>query len=516
VGSTLWIRDLQRLEAVEIKGSGDAKAPFWSPDGEWLAYGQGNRLFKVPAAGGTPMAICDVPFVGLDGGTWGEDGILILAPNSGPMYSVSARGGDPKEVFPTAAGESDFHTPTSLPGGRGLLFTTHRNQGRDTIEVFAGGQRKVLLRIEGARLEHAAWAPSGHLVFHRLTTNNGIWAMPFDLDALEPTGEPFILAPDGAFPSVARDGSLLYALGGGGGMMQLVMVNRSGEITSTIGQPQAGMTWPELSPDGNAVLVSAQENDNRDIWMHDVERGTRTRMTFGPENDWTSIWMDGGKNIAFTNGSAQSNKTYVKPADGSGEPELFLEGYYLSVRDGIDLMAFDYFDQDTGDGIYYGPVDGSGEPQPFLQTRAIETGPQLSPDGQHIVYMSNESGANEVYLTTFPGGAGKWQVSTNGGAWPRWSRNGGEILYREGIAGLVQMMSVPVQTIPSLRLGTPVRVFSQTDVPGLVFGSGFRGYDVTADPDTFLMMQIAGDEEQHKPRLVYSENWYQDYRQKAE
>jgi Tol biopolymer transport system component len=294
------------------------------------------------------------------------------------------------------------------------------------------------------------------------------------------------------------------------------MVDRSGEITSTIGQPQPGMTWPELSPDGKAVLVSAQENDNRDIWMHDVERGTRTRMTFGPENDWTSMWMDGGKNIAFTNGSAQGNNTYVKPADGSREPELFLEGYELAVRDGMDLMAFAYFDQDNGDGLYYRPVDGSAEPQPFLQTKAIEQGPQLSPDGRHIVYMSNESGANEVYLTTFPDGAGKWQVSTSGGAWPRWSRNGEEILYREGTGSVARMMSVPVQIEPSLRLGTPVRLFGEVDVPGIEFGLGFRGYDVTPDPDTFLMMQMAGDEAQHKPRLVYAENWYEAYRQKAE
>jgi len=516
LGSNLWIRDLSRLEAVEIPGTNGATAPFWSPDGAWLAYGRGNRIFKVPAAGGTPMGVCDLPFVALDGGSWGEDDVLILAPNSGPMYAVSSRGGDPKPVFPPVAGESDYHTPSNLPGGRGILFTTHRAEGRDTIEVFADGQRKVLLRIEGARLEYAAWAPSGHLVYHRMNTNTGVWAVPFDLDALEVTGEPFILDPDGAFSSVARDGSLLYAFGGGGGMRQLVTVDRSGEITGTIGQPQAGMTWPEVSPDAGAVLVSAQEADNRDIWLHDVERGTQTRMTFGTETDYAAIWMNGGKDIAYTNGSAQSNKTFIKPADGSRDPELILEGYYPSIKDGVEMMAFTKFVSGSGEDIYYQPVDGSAEMSPFLQSESREAGAQLSPDGAYVVYMSNESGGNEVYLTTFPGGKGKWQVSTRGGAWPRWSRAGDEIIYREGSGASASLMSVSVQTAPSLRLGTPVRLFGAAEVSELAFGLGFRGYDVTPDPDTFVMLQMAGDEEKHKARLVYSENWYEAYRKKAE
>jgi Tol biopolymer transport system component len=511
VGQTLWIRNLDSLEAVEIPGSDGSAAPFWSHNGAWLAFGRGSRIYKVPASGGNPTPICDTPFVTLDGGTWGEDEQLILAPNSGPLFRVSSRGGDPQVIFPAAPGESDFHTPSALPAAGAFLFTSHRPEGRDTIEVFADGKRKIVLRIVGARLEYAAWAPSGHLVFHRQNNNEGIWAMPFDLDTLEVSGDPFIVAAGGAFPSIARDGSLVYALGGSGGLRQLVTVDRSGEIVNTIGQAQSGMLWPELSPDGRSVLVSAQEADNRDVWLHDIQRGTRTRMTFGPEVDWTGIWMNDGKDIAFTNGSAQSNNTYLRPADGSREPELLLNGYYPSYRDGLEFMAFNVFSPDDGDSLYYRAVDGDSDPIPFLKTPAAESGVQISPSGDHAVYMSNETGNNQVYMTTFPGGEGKWQVSTHGGAWPRWSRAGDEIIYRQGTGLNASMMSVSVQTSPHLQLESPVRLFGAAEHREIDFSVGSRSYDTSANREHLVMVKKSGDEADHIPRLVYSENWYAAY-----
>jgi Tol biopolymer transport system component len=517
-GSKLWVRDLGSLAASEIPGTGGATSPFWSPDGAWLAFGQGNRIYKVPATGGTPTAIGDIPFLELDGGTWGDDDMLILAPNSGPMVTVSSRGGDTRPLFPVSPGESDYHTPSALPGGRGVLFTTHRDEGRDSIEVFSRGERRLILRIEGARLEYATWSAiggsgtRGHLIYHRMTTNSGIWAVPFDIESFEATGEPFILDPDGTFPSVARDGSLLFAIGAGGGLLELVTVSRAGVVTGTIGQPQTGISWPEVSPDGKTILVSAQEADNRDIWLHDIARGTRTRMTFGSETDWSASWLPGGREIAFTNGSAASNRTYRRPADGTGEPELFFTGYHPTAREGVALMAYDSFGQETGADLHYRPIDGSGEPGIFLATPADELGPQLSPDGKFIVFMSNESGSNEVYLTSFPGGEGKWQVSDNGGAWPRWSRAGDEIIYRQGAGAGASLMSVRVQTTPTMRLGSPMRLFTAQDLPGIVFGLGFRGIDVTPDPDTFVMLRNADAEQVQRTRLVFSESWYEAYR----
>ena len=515
-GTSLWIRDLEALEAVEIPGSDLATAPFWSPDGNWLAFGQSGRIYKVPAAGGQPVAICDLTFGQLDGGCWDDDDFLYLSPNAGPMYRVSSRGGDPRLVFELAPGESDYHTPSPLPGGRGIIFTTHNEKGRETVEVFADGERKLLFEIPGARLEYTTWVPvsgnDGYLVYHRQQTNNGIWAVPFDIDALELTGEPFVLDPDGAFPSVARDGSLLYAVGSSGGERQLVRVSREGTVLAELGQAQTGMIWPELSPDGRFVLLSAQEADNRDIWLHDIERGTRTRMSFGPESDYFAVWANQGRDILFTHGSAQTNVSFLRPADGSREPEPFLNGYYPHLRDGVDVVIYNRFMPRTGDDLYYRSLEPDAEEQVFLSTPAQESGARLSPDGRFVIYMSNESGTNQVYLTTFPGGTGKWQVSTEGGAWPRWSRAGDEILYRQSAGASGSIMSVSVQVEPSVRLGTPQRIFGAHEMPNLDFGSGYAALAATDNPDEFIMLEYSGEQPDRMVRLVYLENWMESYR----
>jgi serine/threonine-protein kinase len=517
LGATLYVRDLHALESVEIPGSNAATSPFWSPDGAWLAFGLKGRIYKVAAVGGTPIVVCDVPFGTLDGAAWGDDNMLYLAPNSGPIYRVSDRGGDAEPLFPPEPGESDFHTPSTLPGGRGVVFTTHNTEGRQTIELFADGERKVLLTIPGARLEYAAWsrAPGtsseGHLVYHRLNSNTGVWAVPFDLGTREITGDPFLLDTDGAFPSVGKDGSLLYSVGSGGGPQQLVIVNRKGEVVSHIGRPQLEASWPSVSPDGRSVLVSAMEGENRDIWLHDVERGTRTRMTFSPDADFHPNWINDGQDIVFSRGSVGVS-TFRRPADGSGDPQLFVDGYNASIVDGVELMAFNLFLPDTGQDIFFRSVDSDVAPQPFLQTSASEVGPVLSPDGKHVVYWSDESGGNEIYLKSFPTGEGKWQVSTNGGAWPKWSRAGNEIIFRSGSGATARMMSVSVQTSPNVQLGTPVVMFAAADTPNLSYRSGFAGYDVTADPDRFVMLEYTERTRGPVTRLVFAENWYVSYR----
>jgi serine/threonine-protein kinase len=517
--ASLHIRDLESLESIEIVDTGAATAPFWSPDGNWLAFGQSGRLYKVPAVGGTPVAVCDVPFGLLDGGCWDEEGTLYLAPNSGPLYVVASRGGDPRVLFPQAAGESDYHTPTALPGGRGIVYTVHNEAGRQAIEVFTDGERKPILEIDGARLEYAAWAAgpeggdTGFLVYHRMSNNRGIWAVPFSLDRLEIVGEPFILDPEGSYPSVASDGSLLYSEGSGGGPQQLVLVNRQGQILEEISQPQLGIAWPRLSPSGRYVLVSANDAENQDIWLHDIERGTRTRMTFGNENDWVAAWWGSDDEITYANGSAQTNVTWQRPVDGSTEPVRLVDGYHVSMRPGLDVMAFTRFGPETGDDLFVQELDGSGEARPFIKTSATETCPQISPDGRHVIYMSNESGSNEVYLTTFPSGGGKWQVSTDGGVWPKWSRDGSEIIYRTRAGGVADMMAVSVETDPEVRLGTPVRLFGAAESPDLAFGLGQSAYEPTDDPNVLLMVRYAGDTPQHLARLIYVENWLESWRE---
>jgi len=515
-GTGLNIRDLHSLESIGIPGTEQASAPFWSPDAAWLGFGMTGSIYKVSAQGGNPTAICDVPFGALDGASWGEDHRLYLAPNAGPLYVVSERGGDPEPLFTPQAGESDYHTPSVLPGGKAVVFTTHNPNGRDTIELYADGERRVLLHIAGARLEYAAWSALpgsstlGHLVFHRQNTNTGIWAMPFDLASLQVTGDAFLVDSNGAFPSVARDGSLLYSVGSAGGMQQMALVNRKGEILSRIGQPQMAMSSPRISPDGTSVLVSAMEGDSRDIWLHDLQRGTRTKMTFSSEAENHPNWMD-ARTITFTR-STSNQKTWFRPADGSQEEQIGADGYQLSIVPGVELVAFTRFLPESGQDIFYQKWGSPETAQPFLQTQSSEVGPEISPDGRYIIYMSDESGSNEIYMKPFPNGAGKWQVSTDGGAWPRWSKTGDEIIYRSGVEGGARLMSVTVSTTPSVQLGSPAVVFTAEESPKVSFRSGFPGYDTTSDPEVFVVLERYGDSTGPAARMVFSENWYESYR----
>jgi Tol biopolymer transport system component len=503
----LWIRDLETLQPREIPDSEGARVPFWSPDSASLGFTTKGKLLRVAATGGQPTVIAELNFGRLDGGTWGLEDTLYITPRSGAMHTVSAQGGDPRLfIEPEEDKETDFHTPHALPGGQGILYTVHRAEGPDTIEVFAGGERKVVMRIEGDRIENAVWSATGHLIYGRRTKNPGIWAVPFSLSTLATTGEPILLAPEGTNPSVSGDGTLIYATGAGTGEGQLAWVDRTGQIRGTIGQPQGGMIFPELSPDGRKVLVSADQGDNRDIWIHDVERGTRTRLTFGDEADWSGTWFPSGDRIVFTSGAGTNNKTFSRLADGTDEPVPYLDGYLPSFRQGVPEVAFDQRQTESGQDIFHRPLEGDGEAVPFLVAPGDQGDSQISRDGRYLAYVSDESGRNEVYLTGFPSGQGKWQVSVEGGSWPRWSRKKDELFFIEAGAG-ISLMSVKVTTRPSLQLSTPEKLFDDTTAPGVIVTAGLRQYDTAPDGETFLVVQPAGADRDAETRLVVTENW---------
>jgi hypothetical protein len=158
-------------------------------------------------------------------------------------------------------------------------------------------------------------------------------------------------------------------------------------------------------------------------------------------------------------------------------------------------------------------VRGEGDDErPLIQTSAAETSPRISPDGRYLVYMSNESGSNQVYLTTFPEGRGKWQVSTDGGVWPRWSRDGTEIFYRQRAGGAATMISVRFESSPELRLGSPRELFSAESNPDLAFGNGYSAFTPTSDSDRFIMLRHAGVEAEESTRLVFVENWLESWK----
>ncbi len=512
----LWVRDLDRVEAYALAGTEDAMKPFWSPDGEWIGYGAAGKLWKVRVTGGAPVLLCELEdgFSPAAGGAWGDNGRIVYCTGNAGLLEVSAQGGDPVPILePEAEIEVDFHNVSRLPDDRGHLYVVHRKEGYDTIELLVNGERRQIIRVEEQELDTPAYSPSGHIIYRRSPNNAGIWALPFSLSALEVTGEPFLAVPEGDIPSVSMDGSMIYVKGFVARNTQLLLTDRNGKQTGSIGSPANQRPFPSFSPNGQLIAVALRENENRDIWIHDTIRGTITRLTFDADNDLYPAWSPDGSHVYYMNGTGSSSyEVNSRAVDGTGTNHSLGKGGWHSISPDGKYLLFSTESTETSWDIWYVPIksDGmaAGDSTIFLATPAVEYWPQLSPDGKYLAYISDESGRLETYIKQFPGGEGKWQVSVSGGHWPRWSEGGDEIFFAVGN----DIMSVPVETSPALVLGAPEKLFDRE-------GSGYQlpfgwpdGFDVSADGQTFVILENADENDgQGVTGITFVENWYAEF-----
>ena len=325
---TVWVRDFNQAAARQIMRPERNNYFFWSPDSDFVAFRSGEDLVKVPVDGGPAFTICPQPG-NFAGGTWSPDGNRIIFSAGTPerLYQVPAQGGTPEPLFEPAESDSqtNFIRPHFLPeraGKASILFV--RNRGRENRivirELDETGRQEVL-----ADGDWPVYSPTGHILY-RTRAAGELWALPFSIDTLMPTGEPFPLRESGSSPSVARDGTLVYLGTGGLERRQLVWRDRSGEKLGVIGQPQEQLAYPALSPDGGRAAVQATENGNQDIWVYDLERGFRTRLTFDPASDNSPIWSPNGDKVTFSSTRNGSIDVFTKSGDGGGEAEGLLAG----------------------------------------------------------------------------------------------------------------------------------------------------------------------------------------------
>ena len=510
----LWIRDLDRLQPREVPNTENAGHPFWSPDSAYLGFVIGKKMWKVSSAGSWSTAIADLPDLlsGAGSASWRSDGTIIFTTGFSGLMKVPAQGGDPSPMLNVGPDEADFHDAQLLPDGRGVLFAVHRTvQGVDTIALFDGKTRKTLLQLDGQRLSDPVYCRTGHILFCRRLSNAGIWALPFSLDRLEVTGEPFLVVPDAAAPRVADDGTLVFGYGEANLPTRLVLMDRAGRIVKNI-QPEPlpfQLPSPRLSPDGTRVILATRESAKTDYWVVDLARGARTRLTFDNlARGWFCSWTPDGQRVLYLSGDAPAvYKVMAKAADGSGDGKELLNGLDAQYSPDGKFIVYATAEQGQRFGLWYvGTAEGS-KPVPFLVTPRDETSPEFSPDGNYVAYVSDESGHNEVYIKPFPTGEGKWQVSVGGGAVPRWSRRGNELFF---VAGK-DLMGVPVRTKPSLTLGQPQKLFArepvQVDRPyGL-----YDGYDVSADAQHFVMLQ-GSEQKSLSQTLIVVQNWFAEFK----
>ncbi len=326
--------------------------------------------------------------------------------------------------------------------------------------------------------------------------------MPFSVETLTTNGEPFPIQENASYPSIAGDGTLLYRTEARTGLKQVVWRDRSGKKVDVIGRPQRDIQMPVLSPDGSRVVVRALENESWDIWIHDVARPLKTRLSFDPSDITKPSWTPKGDKITFASSRNGNMDIFVRAADGSGQAELLL-------ATPINEWETDW----SSDGKY---VVGDGEPdiwymQPregaagyekrvFLDSPFDVLAPELSPDGKFVAYESDESGQHEVYVQPFPRGGGKRQVSTNGGRQPRW--RGEELFYLEGDT----LVAVSVTTRPTFSRGSERRLFDDRDA---ALGRGHH-YEVSADGQRFVMVETLVKPPPPLIRVV--QNWYEEFR----
>jgi eukaryotic-like serine/threonine-protein kinase len=513
VAGRLWIQDLDREAPREIDGTEGADSPFWSPDSEFVGFAAKKHLWKVPAQRGSPTPICELSDAFL-GGTWSPDGrTIVLSIHHQGIYEVSAGGGVPKiliKVDRSTFGDH-FDTPYLLPtpgGGRSLLYASQRIGGTHDIVLHSleSGKRSVLV----PSAVDPVYSPTGHVLYTSLSGDlQLIMALPFSLATMKATGDAFPIARNGYSPSVASDGTLVYAAFEVGPQVQLTWHDRNGLKITTLG-PAEDVGTMSLSPDGSSLALDASRNLNSDIWIVNATRGMRTRLTFSSQVDVNPIWSPTGKEITFRSNRQGYWDIYTTPADGSGEPKVLVAGRsYKNPNDWSPDGRFLVYQMGDpqGDLWYLKPKpDGKGyESVLLLRTAAAEGGARFSPDGQFLAYVSHESGKPEVYVRRFPDGSGVWQISANGGRQPSWRRDGKELFYVEGDT----LASVSVATKPDFSIGETRRLFKSaflTEVSG-------PGYGVSADGQRFLLAEPSGPVPPPVIRVV--ENWFAEFRDRA-
>jgi len=511
--ASLWVRDLNSMEAIPIPNTEPGAFPFWSPDSRYIGYSTETKLMKVLATGGPPIPLCDV-LGGGRGASWGANDIILFTPSErgDVIHSVPAAGGQskPVTVLDSAFSDHGHRWAHFLPDGNHFLFLaiTESSAGGEQDAICLGAlDSPEVIRLANAK-SSMAYA-NGQLLF----VHDGVLiAQPFDVDALELTGEAIPIAENvsyfkdwsrGMF-SVSTNGHLVYRPGRVTTSSQLIIVDSTGRQVDSIGEPVEQYS-ARVSPDGRKVAVDILDasSSNTDIWIHDLDRKTRTRFTFEAANDLGPIWSPDGNYIAYQSTHNDGYGLFVKSVSGvdlarlvySSEYRIWPEswsadGKYLGISPGI-VIGFD---------IWVVPLDTSLEPFAYLSSLFGECEPAISPNGRWMAYASKESGKEEVYVSPFPNPTGKWQVSINEGDRPRWSNDGQRLYYLDN-AGNIMVAQVEGAG-SSFSVGKVTQMFR---IRGFKPGSV---YDLFPDNKRFLVNSIVGS--RLNSRLTLVQNWVEE------
>jgi len=473
IQTRLFIRKLDQLQAAPLAGTEGAAYPFFSPDGEWIAFFAGTKLKKVSVAGGAPVNLCSV--ISGRGGTWLDDDTIIFSPSggaNGALLRVPAGGGTPTPFGTFSQGATTQRWPQVLPGGKAVLYTESSTTGNfDVANVVVApvpadasakaGPAKVIVPsayygryvASGLASPRRGERDRGHLLYVQQGT---LFAAPFDSVRLEMVGpgvpviQGLMSSPTsgGAQVDVSGEGTLVYVPGGVASNLANATdwITRDGQ-TSGLRTTRSQWANPRFSPDGQKMAMDISDGKQRDIWVYDLARDTLTQLTFDAGSDTNPVWTPDGKRIAFTSDRAKTGSPrnlYWMSADGTGQVTRLTESageqYPASWHPSGKFLGYTENRGATGWDAMILPMEGdaakgwtAGTPTVLLGTPAHEDTPMFSPDGRFVAYYYTEGGGTgfDVYVRPFLGAGGPWRVSANGGMYPRWSSTTHQLLWAD-------------------------------------------------------------------------------------
>jgi serine/threonine protein kinase len=505
----LWVRPLNSLASLPLPGTEDAYLPFWSPDNRYVAFFQDSKLKKVLATGGPTLTICDAPSG--RNGDWNKEDIILFTPTyNGVIHKVSAAGGKstPITTLDSTNGDVTHRYVRFLPDNNHFLFyarTGTGSVGEDDAICLGALDKEGFKRIipAASTVDYA----NGYILYQREAS---LMAHPFDADALELTSDAFPIAEKVSYVrnwsrsvfTVSDNGILIYRSGDINIGSQVFIKNRKGELIDSVGQLEIQYTQ-QFSPEEKRIAVDIEDagSSNTDIWIYDLNRKIKTRFTFDGADDYVPIWSPDGNKIAFRSDRVQGKRgLYIKNSSGVGELELIYETDKIFwpndwSPDG-SLIIVEQFENDTKTDIYAVPLNKE-TPYSVIGNSFEEYEAAFSPDGRWIAYTSDETGTEQVYVTTFPGPGSKWQISITDGDRPRWSKDGKEILF---LNNEDQIMVAEVDgSSDSFKVGKVTSLFKVVGSrPGTIF-------DISADGQTFLANEEPVTTSDSK--VVFVKNW---------
>jgi Tol biopolymer transport system component len=500
----VWVRSLDVLQPRVLPGTDGAKRLFWSPDSRQVAFTADGKLKKVDISGGPPQSICDTP-TGSDG-SWSPEGVILFdGQDNDPIWEVPASGGVAKVKVPSDPKKGIIATgwPVFLPDGRHFLFMNFATNNEQTL--MAGSLDSADTSTLFKTSSRVLYTEPGYLLFVR---ENTLVAQKFDTKSLAvqgdavPVGEGLGVDSVGlASFSASKNGVLAFRAGEVAGR-RLIWMDRAGKMTAAL-DALGDYRDVTLSPDGTKFAFDSSGNGTQgDLWIRDTVRNVTSRFTFDAAVAQTPTWSPDGRRIVYTSKAKGPGDLMMKDVSGTREPEAVLlspEPKFSSDWSPDEkYVSYTVQTKERGFDIMALPITGDKTPIPIAATKFNELFARFSPDGKFVAYQTDESGRSEIYLQEFPEAHNKLQVSTSGGGGVYWRKDGKELFYRNG----PRVMSVAIQTSPTVTIGTPTELFQAPFAQGVTVRSRMLP---SADGQRFLVLASPNREVSQPASVVL--NW---------